>query len=543
MRIGLDFDNTIANYDQAFPKVARIIGVANTASSKRKLRVELEKSPDGERTWQRIQGLVYGRYIDEARPHEGVHEFIQRALLLGHDLFVVSHKTEYGHFDESRTPLRIAAVTWLRDHEIVGESDHSISPTRVYFSDTRAEKLSAIRELKLDIFIDDLLEVLTEPAFPNATKRVLFAPSDSKMDTSEQDLMGQHQLSRASSWKSFANELFGELTPHEVGDIAQQLWPTYRITEVSRVVGRGNSQVFRVEHDNGIAALKAYPDLVLDRRSRRATEWLALNLLTDRGQPVPTPLATSEKLNWSLLSWVSGVAPQPDDSQALQQALTFMRSLHRISHDRPQGHGLASEACMTPAEIARQIDERILQLQGLEHPELMSFLNGEVLSERNNRVSSARELLGSHWNLEVPESERILSPSDFGFHNAITTADGRVVFYDFEYFGWDDPVKLVSDFALHPGAAIHPSLAQQWIDSTCKIFEDVGGFRSRLAACMPLYSLRWTLILLNEFRPAVAQKRLLAQGNLVAELPRIQSEQLEKARQMIRRTLPLVVGT
>ena len=178
--------------------------------------------------------------------------------------------------------------------------------------------------------------------------------------------MSQHQVSRASSWKSFANELFGELTPHEVADIAQQLWPTYRITEVSRVVGRGNSQVFRVQHDNGIAALKAYPDLVLDRRSRRATEWLALNLLTDCGQPVPTPLATSEKLNWSLLSWLSGVAPQPDDSQALQQALTFMRSLHRISHDRPQGHGLASEACMTPAEIARQIDERIQQLQALD---------------------------------------------------------------------------------------------------------------------------------------------------------------------------------
>ena len=138
MRIGLDFDNTIANYDQAFPKVARIIGVANTSSSKRELRVELEKSPDGERTWQRIQGLVYGRYIDEARPHEGVHEFIQRALCLGHELFVVSHKTEYGQFDESRTPLRVAAVTWLRDHEIVGESDQSISPAHVYFSDSRA---------------------------------------------------------------------------------------------------------------------------------------------------------------------------------------------------------------------------------------------------------------------------------------------------------------------------------------------------------------------------------------------------------------------
>ena len=49
---------------------------------------------------------------------------------------------------------------------------------------------------------------------------------------------------------------------------------------------------------------------------------------------------------------------------------------------------------------------------------------------------------------------RSLSPSDFGFHNALLEADGRLTFVDFEYFGWDDPVKIVADVMLHPGMGL-----------------------------------------------------------------------------------------
>ncbi|HRD75978.1 MAG TPA: aminoglycoside phosphotransferase family protein, partial [Hyphomicrobiaceae bacterium] len=45
--------------------------------------------------------------------------------------------------------------------------------------------------------------------------------------------------------------------------------------------------------------------------------------------------------------------------------------------------------------------------------------------------------------------EQCLSPSDFGFHNALSDA-GRVTFIDFEYAGRDDPAKLASDFCCQP---------------------------------------------------------------------------------------------
>ena len=239
MRIGLDFDNTIADYDQAFPRVARLLGVVTGAESKQSLRDELTTSPEGERTWQRIQGLVYGRYINEAQPHSGVAEFVRRARCLGHELFIISHKSEFGHFDESRTPLREAAMTWLLKNQIVGESTLSIRPSHVYFAATRSDKLSTIKALEIDVFVDDLLEVLTESGFPSIARRVWFVPRAVAEEQNFRSFAEQPQvegadtpISRASSWKQFANELFGTITADESRALLESEWPDLQVSEV-----------------------------------------------------------------------------------------------------------------------------------------------------------------------------------------------------------------------------------------------------------------------------------------------------------------------
>ena len=42
-------------------------------------------------------------------------------------------------------------------------------------------------------------------------------------------------------------------------------------------------------------------------------------------------------------------------------------------------------------------------------------------------------------------NQLILSPSDFGFHNIVKNKK-KLYFLDFEYSGFDDPLKLLSDF-------------------------------------------------------------------------------------------------
>jgi len=50
----------------------------------------------------------------------------------------------------------------------------------------------------------------------------------------------------------------------------------------------------------------------------------------------------------------------------------------------------------------------------------------------------------------LPADETCLSPSDFGFHNALVDPSGALSFLDFEYAGRDDPAKPVSDFFCQP---------------------------------------------------------------------------------------------
>ena len=61
--------------------------------------------------------------------------------------------------------------------------------------------------------------------------------------------------------------------------------------------------------------------------------------------------------------------------------------------------------------------------------------------------------LGLPSERPLDQQDRCLSPSDFGFHNAL--AQGETVrFIDFEYAGWDDPAKTVCDFFHHPGVPV-----------------------------------------------------------------------------------------
>ena len=105
---------------------------------------------------------------------------------------------------------------------------------------------------------------------------------------------------------------------------------------------------------------------------------------------------------------------------------------------------------------------------------------------------------------------RTLSPSDFGFHNALETQSGEIFFLDFEYFGWDDPAKTVCDFLLHPGMALSPSLKLQFATSLVRGLPWSQGLRERVAAYYPLFGLKWCLILLNEFLPNQILRRRFA---------------------------------
>ena len=176
MRIGIDFDNTIITYDDVFRVVARrrgLIGDGFGGRGKQAIRDHIRLLPEGEIRWQQLQGQVYGKGIAEAAMFPGVAGFLRRCRAQGLPIAIVSHKTEYGHYDPERVNLRRAALDWMTAQGLFREL--GLSAENVFFESTRAEKLRRIAALSCTHFIDDLEEVLDDPAFPPGVTRILFS--------------------------------------------------------------------------------------------------------------------------------------------------------------------------------------------------------------------------------------------------------------------------------------------------------------------------------------------------------------------------------
>jgi hypothetical protein len=176
-RIGIDFDNTIVGYDEIFVEVARREGLVapSFCGNKQALRDAVRRTPNGELAWQRLQGRVYGAEIASAVMFEGVDAFLRRCRETGAEVFIVSHKTEFGHHDPSRINLRQAAADWMTNRGFFRADGFGIPVGGLFFESSRQEKIDRIAALQCSHFIDDLEEVLFDPAFPSAVTRILFA--------------------------------------------------------------------------------------------------------------------------------------------------------------------------------------------------------------------------------------------------------------------------------------------------------------------------------------------------------------------------------
>lgn len=177
LRIGIDFDNTLIDYDRVFFDAARERGLVpvDLRGSKREVRDAIRLLPDGELSWQRLQGYVYGAGIGGAVMFDGADAFLRRCRTLGIRVYVVSHKTRYSHLDPARIDLRQAALGWMEAQGFFQPDRFGLDRENVFFEATRSDKLARIAALDCTHFIDDLEEVFSDPGFPAGIERILFA--------------------------------------------------------------------------------------------------------------------------------------------------------------------------------------------------------------------------------------------------------------------------------------------------------------------------------------------------------------------------------
>ena len=386
-------------------------------------------------------------------------------------------------------------------------------------------------------FIDDLPEVFTEPLFPNKTIKIQF----DKFSYSNSD----KTINIFESWSNISNHIFrGTSTDDIMLSLNSFLHlPNAKLLKIS---GRGNSQIYKLTAgDKNKYAVKVYPDKSTDNRERLKIEYLALTLLNNEGfTNIPKTVSKNDDLNIGVYSWIDGSEIQSVGQRDLDQAIAFIRSLNILSKNNPSCfHSLASGSCLSAKSLLKQIELRLKRLQSIaiNNQSLNLFLKN-IFIPLWKRVKSENLILWpeSSRDRKLDAKYRILSPSDFGFHNALQGNDDKLTFIDFDYFGWDDPVKLTADFLWHPAMELNSKITAKWVKAMVEQFTIDPDFKDRLHAAMPLFGLRWVMIILNEFLPGFAERRKNAGETDSYDLKKSQSIQLMKAKQYCKRVEKLI---
>lgn len=314
----------------------------------------------------------------------------------------------------------------------------------------------------------------------------------------------------------------------QAATIAAALLPGHNLT-LQQAHGGGNNRIYRLIDAAGgpDLALKLYAPPgadPVDAAGRLQREFAGLTFLS-RHLPgrAPRAIAADHDHLAAIYQWIEGTRPisaagsarPPADLAAMSTFVSDLHALSRHPDARLSIVDAAREACLSADELVHQIDRRLAALQYLTgEADLQSVLEKSfvpALFEARDRLLAWYRQAGQSGAAAIAPDRQILSPSDFGFHNALRRPDGTLIFIDFEYFGWDDPVKLMADVVWHPGMYL-TAAERRSFTSHClnELLPGDPALLGRYQAQLPLYGLRWAAIQLNEFFPDRWRRRIFA---------------------------------
>jgi hypothetical protein len=285
------------------------------------------------------------------------------------------------------------------------------------------------------------------------------------------------------------------------------------------LAGGKNNKVIRLSPASGAPlVLKVFFRSASDTRDRLAHEYSFASFAWKQGlRALPRPIDAEPLHQCALFEFVPGGKPAyPPTLEMMSEALAFIRGLNR---QRSDADALAlkpgSEACFSLAEHLSVVEGRIARLRAAPlDDDARQWIEAELLplwSRIKGRVVAEATAEGLDLGTPLAAAERIVSPSDFGFHNAIAReGSGALCFHDFEYSGWDDPAKLFGDMfnqIEYPLPTEHLAKVAQSFLSLSAGPEELA---LRLRWLLPVYGVKWCCIALNPLLAMEAARRQFA---------------------------------
>jgi hypothetical protein len=280
--------------------------------------------------------------------------------------------------------------------------------------------------------------------------------------------------------------------------------------KIERLAGGANNKVFLLQHENQSWTLKKYFSHPNDKRNRLRAEYDFLSFLHEKNiGPVPIPVCEIPDKNAAVYTFIQGSKIDHPKTHHVNQALDFFAAINKVK-DEAKNILPASDACFSIFDFVYCTDKRFkrfLQVSpssGLEE-EVQRFIEENLY----HLWETIRKEALTRMSEDLSCKEKCLTPSDFGFHN-ILVHNERCHFLDFEYAGWDDPVKTMADFFLQPKIPV----PMDYFEKAKKVFfgfcQDPDDCNHRLEIIFPVCQIKWLCIMLNSVTTIGKQRRLFS---------------------------------
>ena len=531
MIIGIDFDNTIACHDESFRKIALDEGISiqEGESPKQKLKKSYLGQELGNLLWTQAQGKVYGKEISSAKSFEGFADFVEKARALDHKVVVISHRTIFPASGEP-VDLHKAALEWLQETGLL--STRRILQENCFFETTLEKKLERIGFENCDLFIDDLTTVLEHERFPKNTKGILFGKEHESLECIESW--------ETADWFPDCPEIKNKVSVfipttlsfnlHEEGFQKLLNLATNDELRLETLRGGGNNRAYKIITSKKIFKGKVYFRNPSDTRDRLLHEVSFARYLEHLDlEHFPRLVAMEETLGIATFDWLPGEIFESNsiiDSSHWKQCFDFLTNL-QVGRNTEEARRVpcASEAAFSLREhwgiLQYRHDywlRRILKEPDCIPKLIKNFLLDEL--EAKYQELATEVLVAPDFNHVISTEEQILSPSDFGLHNAVLQKNGSLYFHDFEYAGWDDPAKTIADFFAQPRHRTPVELFSVMKNKIIELLPErkVENFITRLPLVVRMINLKWCYICLNVFHPIDRKRRKFAASSAI-DLP------------------------
>jgi len=268
-----------------------------------------------------------------------------------------------------------------------------------------------------------------------------------------------------------------------------------------------NNRVYLCNGERQQRIIKGYQKSKRDQHDRMEAEVQFLKL-ANRVTPnyIPELIDVDEHHRCVILEYINGEEFQQGvlpAQGAIDVAVKFLQQLNgkpRLANKLITTS--AAEGFLSLNEHLANVGSRIERIKCEQNNSTSKAMTNILVDKLRSEFEKLQEETKRQLNKgfckdKIGLAERCISPSDFGFHNAIMTPNG-IKFIDFEFAGWDDPAKTSLDFVLQPKIAVGCKVSEinkAWgpkrkeeIERRCKVLG-------------PILRLKWTCIILAVLDP------------------------------------------